>query len=397
MVRVFIVCSAYIIGSMLDENAKALVTSLFRGYYEHIEIGDRHVGEREFGFGDFEKKISFRHYSFGSTAALKKYIVENVPAFISYSPAFYKMPSARPMERKGWIGAELVFDLDAGDLHLDCQKQHSKAWVCSNCLEKVKLETLKLVEDFLIPDFGFSAKEISVNFSGNRGYHVHVNSDSVYQLRSKEREAITDYISGKKVNPNWFFPSIGKRTARLFGPKPSDFGWGGRFAGAVIKGINGGAESLILMGIDKKAAKNLEAKKADVVFGISNGNWDKVAIPKKDEFWKDAISRIAPSLGCAVDKNVTNDIHHLIRMPETLHGDTGLAGKIINSVSVLQKFDPMEDAIVFNRGELTVEADLPYKFRMGGREYGPYDKQKVELPLNAAVYLILKRAAKIAT
>ena len=368
MMRIFIVCSAYTIGSMLDDNAKAMITPLFRDYYGHIEIRDGHIGEREFGFGDFEKKISFRHYSFSNAALLKKYIVDNAPAFISYSPAFYQEPSGRPMEKKGWLGAELVFDLDAGDLHLECQKQHSRAWVCSNCLEKVKLETIKLIEDFLIPDFGFSTKEMSINFSGNRGYHVHVSCDPVYQLKSKSREAITDYISGKKIDPDWFFPSIGKKIAKLSGPKPSDPGWGGKLAGDVIKSINGGVDALVAIGIERKIAKALDAKKADVIFGISNGNWDKVAIPKKDEFWKDIILKISPNLGCAIDKNVTKDVHHLIRMPETLHGDTGLAGKSIGSVSELEKFDPMKDAIAFNSGEMTVEAELPYKLIMMGNE-----------------------------
>lgn len=381
---------------MLDDAAKAMVTSLFRDYYERIDIKDSHLKEREFGFGDFEKKISFRHYSFSNSALLKKYLVENAPAFISYSPAFYQAPAARPMERKGWLGAELVFDLDAGDLHLGCQKQHSKAWVCGNCLDKVKLETIKLIEDFLIPDFGFSSNEISINFSGNRGYHVHVNCDPIYQLKSKSREAITDYISGKKIDPDRFFPSIGKKVVKLSGPKPSDPGWGGKIAGEVIKNINGGVDALMAIGIERKIAKALDAKKADIIFGISNGNWDKMAIPKKDEFWKAVALKISQSLGCAIDKNVTKDIHHLIRMPETLHGDTGLVGKIIGSISELEKFDPMRSAVVFNKGEIFVEAEFPYKLTIMGNEYGPYSKKRVELPSYAAVYLILKRFAKLA-
>ena len=93
------------------------------------------------------------------------------------------------MPRKNWLGADLVFDLDA-EGH-SCGK-----FTCQECLDKVKADAMKLIDEFLLPDFGFSKGEISVNFSGSRGYHVHVRSGSVMKLDREARREIADYVSG---------------------------------------------------------------------------------------------------------------------------------------------------------------------------------------------------------
>ena len=148
---------------MLEPKAEQLVRKLISDYYFNAKsIAPPHTERREFGFGDFDKKIAFRHCSFGDENDFKNYIVDNAPPFINYSPAEYEHPDGRPMENKGWLGGELIFDLDATDLHLPCQEKHGRSWVCENCLAKVKEETTKLVEDFLIPDFGFSAPSRSL-------------------------------------------------------------------------------------------------------------------------------------------------------------------------------------------------------------------------------------------
>jgi DNA primase small subunit len=116
------------------------------------------IERREFGFGDFERKIAYRHMAFRDWKALKTYLTNDAPPFVSVSSAHYQHPDGRPMENKGRIGAELVFDLDANDLNLPCAKVHGSSWVCDKCLDAVKAETHKLIEDFLMSDFGFSER-----------------------------------------------------------------------------------------------------------------------------------------------------------------------------------------------------------------------------------------------
>ncbi len=392
--KVFIYCNTYTLDFVLDEITKKTVSSLFKEYYKSFAPNVGSIERREFGFGDFEKKVSFRHCSFADSAALRRYLYDNAPTFVNYSISLYKDPAARPMENKGWLGAELVFDLDAGDLHLECQKRHGHAWVCTNCMDMVKAETMKLIEDFLIPDFGFSGNELSVNFSGNRGYHVHADKKALYQLTQKERRAITEYIAGINVHIETFFPTIGQKGKPLIGPKPADYGWGGRLARAMVKTLNGGTEPLQSLGIDQRTAKKLVANKADFIFGITTGNWDKIPIPKKAEFWEGVMKRMAISQGDSIDKNVTNDIYHLIRMPDTLHGDSGLVGKSV-SISELASFDPLVKAIAFRKGSLSVVARTTEALVINNETYGPYNGEVVELPVYAALYLLLKRTATL--
>ncbi len=380
---------------MLDAKDSSAARQLFKKYYEGYQPEFQDLSRREFGFGDFDKKIAFRHYAFSDAASFKRYILDHVPAFISFSSSIYKNPAARPMEKKVWIGSDLIFDLDASDLHLDCQAVHGRAWVCENCLSMVKEETVKLVEDFLIPDFGFSSSEIKINFSGNRGYHVRVSNNTVFSLGPAERRSITEYISGMNMDIASFFPTMGQRAKRLIGPKPSDYGWGGKLAKGIIHALNSGEAELVKLGIDKKTAKKLSDSRADVIFGITTGNWDKVNIPKKAEFWSNALRSMAIAQGDSIDRNVTNDIHHLIRMPNTIHGDTGLIGKTIGSMNELSRFDPMKDSVVFNDGHIVVLTSRVPKFNMCGQEYGPFNGEKAELPTCAAIYLILKRVATI--
>jgi len=142
----------------------------------------------------------FRHISFDDVGQLRRYLVDYAPAHTYFSAAYYEAPRAA-MENKGWQGADLVFDIDADHFDLPCQRIHDKwtcrtcgmegtghppekcpgcekaafieeGWLCGQCLEAAKYEAQKLL-DILIQDFGFSqSEELSVNFSGNRGYHV---------------------------------------------------------------------------------------------------------------------------------------------------------------------------------------------------------------------------------
>jgi DNA primase small subunit len=378
---------------LLQPEVVAIVKKLLKGYYSKTDVSPSRIERREFGFGSFEKKIDFRHVSFRNGIDFKRYLVENTPAFINCSPSEYERPDARPMENKGWLGRELVFDLDATDLKLKCQSEHGTDWVCQECFDGIKQQALHLVEDFLVPDFGFSLEEIKVNFSGNRGYHIHVNNEEIFRLDGNARKSISDYITGNNIIAGSFFPTLDQRGTKVYGPKPTDFGWGGKFARSFISALNSGAPALQELGIEQSLARKLERNKAEVILGISNGNWGKVTIPKKEEFWNAVIKRMAVRISDPIDAGVTNDIYHMIRLPNTIHGDTGLNGTVLDSVKDLQDFDPMSDAVVFSNGTMKVHVKKCPGFSMKGESFGPYEDKDVELPQYAALYLLLKRVA----
>ncbi|MCL5412613.1 MAG: hypothetical protein M1474_03165 [Candidatus Marsarchaeota archaeon] len=387
---------------MLSQAAASIITQLIRKFYESSSgLAPAEVARREFGFGDYERKIAFRHYAFASEASLKRYLVESAPPFVSYSAAFYAEPAARPMERKGFIGAELIFDLDATDLRLPCQSEHGRDWVCEKDFEAVRAETLRLIEDFLIPDFGFSEKELLMNFSGNRGYHVHVASGPALELSADARREVSEYISGSGLDPDEIFRLVplpkrggGKRLAKVMGPRPTDGGWPGRIAKTFLANLGKGKEALTAMDIDAGTAGTLYKKRALIEMGVNSGNWDMVYIKDKSTFWRKVAAHQAIAQSDSIDKNVTKDLHHLIRLPGTLHGDTGLIAKRIGSVAELGGFDPMNDAIAFTDGSVRVKTASVMAFHMRGEQFGPYNDTVIEVPTYAAAYMILKRVAE---
>ncbi len=379
----------------MEELGNDFINRLISEYYKDAKyLAPERMSEREFGVGNYDIKIAYRHMSFGYENALRSYLSANSVPYVSCSAAYYRFPAGRPMEAKGWLGSELVFDLDADDMELDCQKVHGSRWVCRNCFTKVREETIKLVYDFLIPDFGFSEKDIRVNFSGNRGYHVHINRENVLQLDGASRREISNYIAGIGMEFGEFFPTAGIRGTTLVGPKPSDTGWKGKIARNFLSNLNAGVDSMMGMGIDRSMATKLYRKKSLIEMGIRNGNWDMVYIKNKADFWKRILDRQAVSQSDRIDKNVTNDPTHLIRLPNTIHGGTGLVAARLREPRALYSFDPMRDAIAFRKGHVRISAKTDYELYMGGQRYGPYGGE-INVPTYVGVYLYLKGYAKI--
>ncbi|MGI0141194.1 MAG: DNA primase catalytic subunit PriS [Candidatus Micrarchaeales archaeon] len=373
---------------------RQLISRLISTYYkEATDIFPKHLEQKEFSVGTFDMKVAGRHIGFEDEKKFRNYLVTNAPLYVSCSQAYYRYPAARPMEAKLLLGAEMVFDIDATDMNLPCQKEHGKKWVCGICFASVKEETIKLIEDFLVPDFGFSEKEIEINFSGNRGYHLHIDSPSVHNLDNYARREISEYISGTGINFDSFFPTVGvegTRLKKLLGPKPTDRGWQGKIANNFLKNLNAGEDALAALGIPKTEAKQLYNKRNLVEMGIRNGNWDMVYIKKKDEFWKSVIEKQAINQGDKIDKNVTADPTHLLRLPNTIHGDTGLIAKKVGTKSSLGKFEPMKEAVAFKKGEAKVHITNSPQLAINGETYGPYADEDVIVPIYAAIYLHLK-------
>src|SRR5437879_3477852 len=76
--------------------------------------------EREYGFLLFNGKFMVRHRSFKDPTSLLTAVRDLVPSHVYFSTAYYREPTA-PMEQKGWIGADLVFDIDADHLNTPCK------------------------------------------------------------------------------------------------------------------------------------------------------------------------------------------------------------------------------------------------------------------------------------
>jgi len=376
------------------------------------------MNQREFAFLLFYEKIMLRHKAFVDIANLRLFFKDIVPSGVYYSCAYYENPRY-DMAQKGWLGADLVFDIDADHIPTSCDKNHDewickscgrigkgenpefcpnchakkftiKAWPCEFCLDSAKMETVKLV-DMLEQDFGFSKSEIQVFFSGHRGYHVHVENETVKSLGAIARKEIVDYVSGMGLE-------LKKQGGKKGCSKPfvlPDSSWGKRLKHGMAEFIgNATKEDLTTIGI-KKSSALIIMKNKDLIRDrcINKGLWSGVKF-LSDKTWEKLAEHTKNLLSASIDTVVTTDIHRLIRLAGTLHGKTGLK-KIAVQTSCLKDFDPFAQALAFKEGAERVFVTRAPEFRLGEKMFGPYENQKLELPTAAAILLICRNRAEV--
>ncbi|MCX8169649.1 MAG: hypothetical protein N3D72_01015, partial [Candidatus Methanomethyliaceae archaeon] len=335
--------------------------------------------------------------------------------------AYYRDPQTEDMNAKCWEGADLIFDVDADHIPTDCKNLHDKwfclnckeyglgtspeecpkckqkkidttTWICEKCLDIAKEEVLKLIDEYLVPDFGIYSKEIEICFSGHRGYHIHIQSEDFRRLSSDGRREIADYVRGIGID----LRAHGLKLVNgiVFGPDIRDPGWKGRIARAFYEYLSKSSMEEIEKILGKKA--ELIISKREKILDSMMMNGTKWFIPKGVGIRKiSKIIKVAIKQNlCNIDERVTIDIKRLIRYPNSLHGKTGL--KVCRlSYNDLDKFDPLKDAVVFKSGTMKIYVkDVP-KIRMEDYELGPIKNEVVEVPESLAIYLICKGAAEM--
>ncbi len=400
----------------------------FKDFYSRRTVSEPpDIASREFGIGAFGRKIVQRHLSFPSSQHFNSFLRDSTPFFVSYSSALYRFPDRRPMEAKEMLGADLVYEFDADDLMADCSREHDSwkcpscgksgrgrqlkcdqcgsgttvdEWFCEKCLGIARDKVIALL-DFLQNDFGFS-DGVTVNFSGRAGYHVHVRSQAARGLSASARIELIDYLTANNLS---IFSHFAKDGAMLKGPPLADAsGWPKRILGELSALLEKGDPERIavLGGVSTAQAKKLLAEKVIVLDAIKKrgvlpgvfGRTSERKESKSDVFWenfiKSVIEKIAP-----IDRQTSMDINKIVRVPETLHGETGLVAKVV-PIGGLRSFNPLDDALAFG-GEDTVKVFITKApcFYLGGQRFGPFESQSAELPLNAAVFLIARGAASL--
>jgi len=179
--------------------------------------------QREFGYLMFREKFMVRHRRFEQIANFRVVLADTVPSDVYHSCAYYDNPDF-DMDKKGWIGSDVVFDIDADHIPTSCNKIHdefrcvtcnfegrgttpevcpccgaakfeTKIWACELCIASARDEVAKLL-DMLENDFGFAQDEVRVFFSGHRGYHIHLESETIRSLDAMARREIVDYVTG---------------------------------------------------------------------------------------------------------------------------------------------------------------------------------------------------------
>jgi DNA primase small subunit len=383
--------------------------------------------QREFAFLLFKEKVMVRHKSFANPKALGLFLKGRIPSDVYHSCAYYENPEAE-MEKKGWSGADLVFDIDADHIPTSCNKIHdewtcgnsqcgfsgkgitpdncpicggvkfeTKTWPCDQCLDSAKEETVKLI-DMLENDFGFSEGDIRVFFSGHRGYHVYVENEAIRALNAMARKEIVDYVSGiglalfDKAEKD---QSKSKRRPASSVFSLNNYGWNRRLKKGMRKFIiNATKGDLEKVGIVKRSSDALFKNKEVILKQCFEENRWKSIRGVGVETWMRLAEYVKNLESAKIDTVVTTDIHRLIRANGTLHGKTGLL-KVEFPASQIGDFDPFKEAVAFKEGTARVLVSDAPEFRLGGETFGPYKNQKIELPTAAAVLLICKGRAEV--
>ena len=387
----------------------------FRDYYiSSPPPPPERFGRREFGFMFFDKNFVQRHLGFAKEADFQAFLRDRVPSHSYYSSAYYKDPGAEKMEDKTWLGADLIFDLDADHI------PGAESLSYTEMLARVKQEMIRLLDDYVLGDLGFDESYLKVTFSGGRGYHAHVSDPKVQMLRSHERREIVDYIIGTDLNMDWLVPErtmadkrygstgrVQSYQTRLL-PSSSSGGWKGKL-GRALPGFLDELESTGDAGARGRYSA-LRGEKQEVVvalfddlFSGTGGKRGRDLILQKGNladlkdrhvplFVRLIEMDLRPRLAGEVDEPVTSDIKRLIRLPYSLHGKTGLRVEKMTR-DELEGFDPLRDAVP------STLSDAPIKLKMAKRldiklkgERFSLDGE-VEVPEFAALFLLCRREA----
>ncbi len=466
----------------MNFRTKQYLRKRFGDYYQNSRLTlPPELARREWGFIFFDEMpevVMRRHKAFSGEVETFEYLRSMVPAHVYHSAAYYQFPGAATMKEKQWQGADLIFDLDADHLP---QKPRSYAEMLSN----VKAETLKLL-DFLLDDFGFSEDNISIVFSGGRGYHIHVRDPKVLSLESPERREIVDYLSGTGLSTDFLFKPekyvlvdtgkfkkkelISPRKISSFENVSDGFGWGIRISRYLIgflkdistkddtDALNEIIDLIKNYNLKKVHSENLTEETIKQIIQLKNDNrrisYRKIAeevgvsekkvrevlivhdlkdyalearlklkkIKKKaispealdtieskgiiddpyifDAIVQKAIEDNSVNLGSThTDEPVTADVKRLIRMPSSLHGGSGMR-VVPLTLAEFEKFEPLNDAVVFSEKEIKVEIIPPLKpqnskVEMKGKSFTLTEGINT-LPEYAAIYLMCRGAAEYA-
>ncbi|MEM0056891.1 MAG: DNA primase small subunit domain-containing protein [Candidatus Geothermarchaeota archaeon] len=370
---------------MLLRDKVYLVNVFKRYYYTHSKDICRSIRDfesREFAYVDFDN-IMRRHIAL-SESTFVEWILNNVPRHFYYSSSYYLFPS-KEMGEKGWLGADLIFDIDID--HIKGYSPHKiivcvedeelvikeSSSECKGTIEEVSFFTeadyliakkeLSRLVSILIEDFGIETKDIKIYFSGARGFHVHVESEALSKLDSYARMEIKDYLT---------FSGIDIKEVKSMNARP-------------MKEL-----FLALTSNDERSKGIFTTRELNYLRKLMN-NYEKfISALKRNKRLLRKVNRfLVEHLSISIDDIVTVDTSRLIRVPLSIHGKTGLI-KTYVPLEKIDTFNPFNESILplFNKVKLKVRY-LP-RLIWSYNEYGPYYNEEVILPEGLAVSLLLR-------
>lgn len=325
---------------------------------------------------------------------------ENTPRHVYFSAAKYEDPSASTMEAKTWKGSDLVFDLDADHLPAVTLGEDSYAEMLSKCKDSL-ISLVRMLRD----DFGFD--DMSVVFSGGRGYHVHIRADEVQDLESEERIEIVNYIQAGDVID---FDSIESNPLSInLGEESKSFSLTGgyhteshreysQFIDRLLEMPEEGAINTLEQyeGIGSKRAEeivsNLDRYKYLSKLGVIGSDSGAQSVAEQ------IFQRVLEDYSIHIDQPVTTDTTRLIRLPGSLHGGTGFEVKMIDSgdidIEKIRNFNPFVDAVpdAFSDSEIEINVEEPFEVTLKDNHFS-LDEGIHSVPEYVAIFAMAREKA----
>lgn len=356
---------------------------LFATHYSDWSMkGPDLLSYREIGYIPFFGSM-IRHRKIPNPREMATFVQKTVPRHLYYSSAYYKKPDEKKMQDKEWMGAELIFDLDADHL------EGAEKMTYEQILAQIKKHTMRLIDKFLINDLGFEEKDLKLLFSGGRGYHVHVVNDRVYSLSSDSRREIVQYIVASDINAEAFRKNVKNM-------RKANAGW--------IELIDNEVVSYYSEQLEKAESSDSGKKKRVISSDIAEKDHVLFTQPgiEKYALMKDRESRILEKIiaktvrenRVEIDEPVTTDTHRLIRFPNSLHGKTSLLVREI-PLEDFKEFDPLSEAIpeAFQEGEEDISVEKGFRITLNRENFNlKAGEQKV--PRYLAAYAVASKQAQ---
>jgi len=376
------------------DKTRRFLRHLFRSYYlENRVLLPRDFHMREFAYQPWDSDTYKRHLSFKTVNEVQRLLSTIAPRHFYYSSAKYEYPDEPDMDKKGWLGADLVFDIDADHLpvcqgktiELTTPNEEKIELVDEECVRHAAFETLKLY-DALVYELGIPKHNIKIEFSGNRGFHVTVYldvDDAWAKASSIERREIVNYLKAVDLLDETLNPPINvKRKKHVVCIVPT----------IAMSGLRGRLGRIAVLIAEKKYGNRDLARvlaKSEVV------SWNLL---KKlfGDIIESVFNDAREELAIYIDEQVTIDIKRLIRVPYSLHGKTGLKVEPVDpqklddfqlspELSPFQRHDKITIVALVNTPPISI-LGLRIKLRKG---------ESYRLPAPQAVYLMARGLAAV--
>jgi len=364
----------------MEERTQAYLRGRFGDHYRRAELTPPpDANEREWGFvpwTDGPGETMVRHRSLLDLGELGDFLRRKRPKHVYFSAGRYRDPSASSMSEKEWRSSDLVFDLDADHLPSVVLGEDSYAQMLAKCKDAL----LRLL-DFLENDFGF--EDLTVVFSGGRGYHVHVRDAGIQQLERDARREVVDYVRGiglefeQLVDEQAVAGTAGRSSPAQKRTLATEGGWSGRAHRHIMTGVDD-----LLELDDDEAIERLQEhegigdRKASAALNAARENYEQLAAGNIDvhpafyQIAKILMTEVVATDNAPIDEPVTTDTNRLIRLPGSLHGGSGLAVRRIGRPDI-DEFDPLVDAVpaTFRGHDITLDVRDPGVVELGGDSF----------------------------